>query len=47
MDCGPDGKAFRRMNAIHLLLLGAPYQVVLRNSRVNQRTFPPKVALGC
>jgi transposase len=39
MDCGPDGKAFRRLNAIHLLLLGAPYKVVLRNSRVNERTF--------
>ena len=39
MDCGPDGKAFRRLNAIHLLLLDAPYKVVLRNSRVNERTF--------
>jgi len=39
MDCGPDGKAFRRLNTIHLLLLGAPYRVVLRNSRVNERTF--------
>lgn len=39
MDCGPDGKAFRRLNAIHLLLVGAPYDVVLRNSRVNVRTF--------
>jgi transposase len=39
MDCGPDGKAFRRLNAIHLLLLGAPYKVILRNSRVNERTF--------
>jgi hypothetical protein len=33
MDCGPDGKEFRRLNARHLLLLGAPYEVVLRNSR--------------
>jgi transposase len=39
MDCGPDGKAFRRMNAIHLLLVGASYEVVLRNSRVSERTF--------
>lgn len=39
MDCGPDGKAFRRLNAIHLLLVGAPYDVVLRNSRVKERTF--------
>ncbi len=39
MDCGPDGKAFKRLNAIHLLLLGAAYQLVLRNSRVSERTF--------
>jgi hypothetical protein len=39
MDCEPDGKAFRRMNATHLLLPGAPYQVVLRNSRMNQLAF--------
>jgi transposase len=39
MDCGPDGKAFRRLNAIHLLLLGAEYSLVLRNSRVHERTF--------
>ena len=39
MDSGSDGKAWRRLNAIHLLLLGADYQVVLRNNRVNERTF--------
>lgn len=39
MDCGPDGKAFRRLNAMHLLLLGAPYDVVLRNSRCSERTM--------
>lgn len=39
MDCGPDGKAFRRLSAIHLLLLGATYQLALRHSRVNERTF--------
>ncbi|TAE78493.1 MAG: IS630 family transposase [Verrucomicrobia bacterium] len=39
MDCGPDGKAFRRLNAMHLLLLGAPYEVVLRNSRCSERTM--------
>jgi len=39
MDSGPDGKAFRRLSAMHLLLLGADYQVVLRHSRVNERTF--------
>jgi transposase len=39
MDCGPDGKAFRRLNAIHLLLVGASFEVVLRNSRVSERTL--------
>ena len=39
MDCGPDGKAFRRLNAMHLLLLGAAYDVVLRNSRCSERTM--------
>lgn len=37
MDCGPDNKAFRRLNAIHLLLIGTPYHLVLRNSRVSDR----------
>jgi len=39
MDCGPDGKAFRRLNAMHLLLLGAAYDLVLRNSRCSERTM--------
>lgn len=39
MDCGPDGKAFRRLNAIHLLLVGGSFQLVLRNSRVKERTL--------
>jgi transposase len=39
MDCGPDGKAFRRLNAMHLLLIGASYEVVLRNSRCSERTL--------
>lgn len=39
MDCGPDNKAFRRLNAIHLLLIGTPYHLVLRNSRVSDRTL--------
>ena len=39
MDCGPDGKGFRRLNAVHLLLVGASYEAVLRNSRVSERTF--------
>ena len=39
MDCGSDNKAFRRLNAIHLLLVGASYEIVLRNSRVCGRMF--------
>lgn len=39
MNCGPDGRIHRRLNAIHLLLVGAPYEVALRNSRVSERTF--------
>lgn len=37
MDCGRDNKVFRRLNAIHLLLIGAAYPIVLRNSRVSDR----------
>ncbi len=37
MDCGSDNKAFRRLNAIHLLLVGASYDIVLLNSRVSDR----------
>jgi hypothetical protein len=37
MDCGRDNKVYRRLNAIHLLLVGADYNVVLRNSRVTER----------
>jgi hypothetical protein len=39
MDSGPDNKAFRRMNAIHLLLIGVSYPLVLRNSRISDRTL--------
>lgn len=39
MDCGTDEKAFKRMNAMHLLLIGTPYELVLRNSRVSDRTL--------
>ncbi len=39
MDCGTDNKAYRRLNAIHLLLIGASYEIVLRNSRVCCRMF--------
>lgn len=39
MDCGPDHKAFRRMNAIHLLLIGVSFEHVIRNSRISERTL--------
>lgn len=39
MDCGPDHKSFRRLNAMHLLLIGTPYDLAVRNSRVSERTF--------
>lgn len=39
MDCGPDNKAFRRLNAMHLLLIGTPYSLDFRNSRVDERTL--------
>ncbi|GEM_PF-6330198 len=38
MDCGPDLKSFRRLNAMHLLMIGTPYELVVRNSRVSERT---------
>lgn len=41
MDRGPDGKAFKRLNAIHLLLLGAPFELSRRNSRVSNRKMSP------
>ena len=37
MDCGSDNKVFRRLDAIHLLSVGAGYEIVLRNSRVCER----------
>ena len=38
MNCGPDFKTHRRLNAIHLLMIGAPYEMVVRNSLVSART---------
>ena len=38
LDCGPDHKSYRRLNAMHLLLIGTPYDLVVRNSRVSERT---------
>ena len=37
MDCGRDNKVFRCLNAIHLLLFGVGYDLVLRNRRVSGR----------
>src|SRR5262245_61631272 len=39
MDCSPDGKSVRRLNAIHLLLIGVSYEHVLRNARRGERTL--------
>jgi transposase len=39
MDQGPDGKAFKRLNIIHLLLVGGTFQLALRNSRIKERTL--------
>ena len=39
MDCDPDHKSFRRLNAMHLLMIGTPYELVVRNSRVSERTL--------
>lgn len=37
MACCPDGKSYRRLNAIHLLLIGVAYDHVLRNSGRSER----------
>lgn len=39
MDCSPDGKSVRRLNAIHLLLIGVSFEHVLRNARRGERTL--------
>jgi len=39
MDCGPDHKSFCRLNAMHLLMIGTPYELVVRNSRVSEKTL--------
>lgn len=39
MDCCPDGKSVRRLNAIHLLLIGVSFEHVLRNARRGERTL--------
>lgn len=37
MACCPDGKSYRRLNAIHLLLIGVDYDLVLRNCGRGER----------
>ena len=37
MACCPDGKSYRRLNAIHLLLIGVSYDLVLRNCGRSER----------
>ena len=37
MACCPDGKSYRRLNAIHLLLIGASFDLVLRNCGRGER----------
>ena len=35
--CCPDHKSFRRLNAIHSLVIGTPFGLVVRNTRVSER----------
>ena len=37
LDCCPDKKALKRLNAMHLLLCGASFELVLAHSRVSLR----------
>ena len=37
MGCSPDAKAYRRLNAIHLLLIGVEFDLVLRNCGRSER----------
>lgn len=39
MDCEPDEKAFKRLNTMHLLLIGTPFHLALRNCRKSERTL--------
>lgn len=38
MDCSPDGKSVRCLQAIHPLLIGVSFAHVMRNSRRSERT---------
>ena len=37
MACCPDGKSYRRLNAIHLLFIGVAFDLVLRNCGRGER----------
>ena len=39
MDRGPDGRAYKRLYAIHLMLVGATFELALRHNRVKERTL--------
>lgn len=39
MKCCHGGKSYRRLNAIHLLLIGVDYQLVLKNSQRTDRSL--------
>jgi transposase len=38
LACSPDQKAHHRLNIIHLLRCGCPFEIALKNSRVSERT---------
>lgn len=37
MDCGSNRKALKRLNAMHLLLCGVSFELVLKHSRLSER----------
>jgi transposase len=39
LACSPDQKAHHRLNIIHLLRCGCPFEIALKNSRVSGRTL--------
>lgn len=39
MDCAATQRSSRRFNAIHLFYLGAPVDLILRNTRMSARAL--------
>ncbi len=39
IECNPDQKASHRLNIIHLLLCGCPFEIALKNARIGERTL--------